>query len=141
VTGFPALLQRRVEHRAGILSQAIVCSVSRQVDRRDAVEYRGLSYRTRGVFNALLATTEAQMSLTTRVSSLVLCLLATGAPVFTSGPRTLTAQAVAEAASSKTWLGRRQALEDYLRTADVIKMEDIGLGVNHFRAGRTRCSS
>jgi hypothetical protein len=35
----------------------------------------------------------------------------------------------AEAASSKTWLDRRQALEDYLKIAEAIKMEEIGLGV------------
>lgn len=69
------------------------------------------------------------MPLVLRVSVVVLWLLATGAPVFTSAPRTLALQAAAEAASSKTWLDRRQALEDYLKIADVIKMEDIGLGV------------
>jgi len=34
--------------------------------------------------------------------------------------------------SAKTWLDRRQALEDYLRIADVIKMEEIGVGVEKF---------
>lgn len=69
------------------------------------------------------------MPVVPRVSVLVLCLLATGAPVLTSGPRSYAEQTAAEAASSKTWLGRRQALEDYLKTAEVVKMEDIGLGV------------
>jgi hypothetical protein len=64
-----------------------------------------------------------------RVSVVVLCLLATGGPVFTSASRTWAPQAAAEAASSKTWLDRRQALEDYLKIAEVIKMEEIGLGV------------
>jgi hypothetical protein len=64
-----------------------------------------------------------------RVSVVVLCLLATGAPVFTSASPTWAPQAAAEAASSKTWLDRRQALEDYLKIAEVIKMEEIGLGV------------
>ena len=35
--------------------------------------------------------------------------------------------------SAKTWLDRRQALEDYLRIADVIKMEEIGVGVTRPR--------
>ena len=39
------------------------------------------------------------------------------------------AQQPAAPASAKTWLDQRQAMEDYLRTAEVIKMEDIGLGV------------
>ncbi len=69
------------------------------------------------------------MPVVPRASVLVLCLLATGGPVFTSGPRTYAEQTAAEAASSKTWLGRRQALEDYLKIAEVVKMEDIGLGV------------
>lgn len=69
------------------------------------------------------------MPVVCRVTVLMLCLLGTGAGVCTSGHRTLTAQSAAEAAGSKTWLDRRQALEDYLRIAEVIKMEDIGLGV------------
>jgi hypothetical protein len=69
------------------------------------------------------------MPVVPRASVVVLCLLVTGAPVFTSVPRTWAQQAVAEAASSKTWLDSRQALEDYLKIAEVIKMEDIGLGV------------
>jgi hypothetical protein len=39
------------------------------------------------------------------------------------------AQSAPAPASAKTWLDQRQAMEDYLRTAEVIKMEDIGLGV------------
>ena len=34
-----------------------------------------------------------------------------------------------EPASAKAWLDNRKALEDYLKIAEVIKMEDIGLGV------------
>ena len=34
---------------------------------------------------------------------------------------------------AKTWLDKRQAMEDYLRLAEVIKMEDIGLGVTRPR--------
>ena len=48
---------------------------------------------------------------------------------FSSAPVVRSQQTAAAPASGKTWLGRRQALEDYLRTAEVIKMEDIGLGV------------
>lgn len=69
------------------------------------------------------------MPVVSRVTVLMLCLLGTGAGVFTSGHRTPTAQAAAEAAGSKTWFDRREALEDYLRIAEVIKLEDIGLGV------------
>jgi hypothetical protein len=73
------------------------------------------------------------MQVVPRVSVVVLCLLATGAPVFTTASRTLAPQAAAEAAGSKTWLDRRQALEDYLKVADVVKMEEIGLGVTRPR--------
>jgi len=58
-----------------------------------------------------------------------LWLFASGAQVFATAPITLAQQTVAEAASARTWLDRRQALEDHLRTAEVVKMEDIGLGV------------
>lgn len=64
-----------------------------------------------------------------RLSDVAVCLLATGAIVLTSVPITLAHQTAAEAASAKTWLDRRETLEDYLRTAEVVKMEDIGLGV------------
>jgi len=65
-----------------------------------------------------------------RLLVFILCLLVTAVPLFTSAPFTSAQQTAAEApASAKTWLDSRQALEDYLRTADVIKMEDIGLGV------------
>lgn len=64
-----------------------------------------------------------------RLSVVALWLLAAGAPVYASAPITLAQQTAAEAASARTWLDRRQALEDYLRTAEVVKMEDIGLGV------------
>src|SRR5687768_16941083 len=69
------------------------------------------------------------MSAVPRLSVVALWLLATGAPVFASAPLTLAQQTAAEAASARTWLDRRQALEDYLRTAEVVKIEDIGLGV------------
>ncbi len=43
------------------------------------------------------------------------------------------AQQTAAPESAKTWLDHRQAMEDYLRTAEVVKMEDIGLGVTRPR--------
>lgn len=39
------------------------------------------------------------------------------------------AQAPATAESAKTWLDRRQPIEDHLKTAEVVKMEPIGVGV------------
>ena len=63
-----------------------------------------------------------------RLSVLALWLFA-GAPLFASAPIVRSEQTAAEAASAKTWLDRREALEDYLKIADVVKMEDIGLGV------------
>lgn len=63
-------------------------------------------------------------------SVLMLCLFSTALPLpgsatFTGPPQTATQSP----ASAKTWLDQRQALEDYLRTAEVIKMEEIGVGV------------
>lgn len=58
-------------------------------------------------------------------------LLAMAVPLLTAVP-IVNAQetaATAPAASAKTWLEARQAIEDYLRTADPIKVEDIGVGV------------
>jgi hypothetical protein len=64
-----------------------------------------------------------------RLSVLVLWLFAAGAPLFSNGPIVWSQQTATEAANAKNWLDRREPLEDYLRTAEVIKMEDIGLGV------------
>lgn len=64
-----------------------------------------------------------------RASVLVLCLLTTGAPGFTGASITLAQQAAVETANAKTWLERREAFEEYLRTAEIVKMEEIGLGV------------
>jgi hypothetical protein len=65
-----------------------------------------------------------------RLSLNMLWLLVTVVPLFTSAPFISAQQAAAEAPeSAKTWLDNRQALEDYLRVAEVIKMEEIGLGV------------
>ena len=64
-----------------------------------------------------------------RVFIAVVCLLAPEAPVFNGASVALAQQALTDATNAKTWLDRRQALEDYLKSADVVKMEDIGLGV------------
>jgi hypothetical protein len=45
----------------------------------------------------------------------------------TSAAITLAQQT--EPADARTWLDRRQSIEDFLKTAEVVKMEDIGLGV------------
>src|SRR5688500_18570912 len=62
-----------------------------------------------------------------RVSAVLVCLY------FTAGPLAQYSSAQQSAAqgpaSAKTWLENRKALEDYLKVAEVIKMEEIGLGV------------
>ena len=64
------------------------------------------------------------------LSVVVLCVLVQAMPRFASIPFISTQQSATEApASAKTWLDSRQALEDFLTIAEVIKMEDIGLGV------------
>lgn len=68
-----------------------------------------------------------------RVPVLVLCLFAPGSPAVLGGSVHLPTQPVVDAASAKTWIGRRQLVEDYLRTADVVKIEEIGLGVTRPR--------
>jgi hypothetical protein len=53
-----------------------------------------------------------------------------------SGTVVLTAQVLAQApaaASAKTWAGRTTEIESYLRSADVISMEDVSVGVTHPR--------
>jgi hypothetical protein len=65
-----------------------------------------------------------------RVPVVALLLLVTSAPLYPRTPVAMAGQATAEAtASAKTWVDRRQELEDYLRTAVVTKLEEIGLGV------------
>jgi hypothetical protein len=67
------------------------------------------------------------MSPLRRVSAAVVCLFVTVLPV---APFASAQQGATEApANAKTWLERRQALEDYLKIAEVIKMEEIGTGV------------
>jgi hypothetical protein len=62
-----------------------------------------------------------------RAAILVLSLLVTSAT--NSAPHAFAQQAAVNPASAKSWLDRRLALEDYLRTAEVVKIEAIGLGV------------
>ena len=53
-----------------------------------------------------------------------------------SGTVVLTAQVLAQApaaGSSKTWAGHTKEIEDYLRSADVVTMEDVSVGVTHPR--------
>ena len=38
-------------------------------------------------------------------------------------------QAPAASASAKTWLGRQHEIEEYMKTAEVVRLEDIGVGV------------
>jgi hypothetical protein len=62
-----------------------------------------------------------------RQSILVFCVNVVALPVLFSVVALATQ--TTDTLNAKTWLDRRQALEDYLRTADVAKMEEIGLGV------------
>ena len=43
------------------------------------------------------------------------------------------APAAADDVGSKVWIGKAKEYEDYLRTAEVVKMEEVGLGVTHPR--------
>jgi hypothetical protein len=71
------------------------------------------------------------MSTLRPLSVVALCLFSAGV---VSTPFLHAQQAAIETpASAKTWLDRRQAMEDYLKTADVIKMEEIGVGVTRPR--------
>ena len=63
-----------------------------------------------------------------------LLLVVSSAPLVPQAPVATTAQATAEtAASAKTWIDKRQEMEDYLRTVVVTKLEEIGLGVTRPR--------
>ena len=62
-----------------------------------------------------------------RLSVVAVCLLIAGA---VWDPFIRAQQAATEApTNAKTWLEKRQAIEDYLKVADVTKMEEIGVGV------------
>lgn len=37
----------------------------------------------------------------------------------------------AAAASSKVWIGRHAEFEDFLKTAPIVRMQDVGVGVTH----------
>ena len=63
-----------------------------------------------------------------RLSVVAFCVVTGTASLLASASVPLALQTSATE-SAKTWLDKRQAMEDYLRLADVIKMEDIGLGV------------
>lgn len=43
----------------------------------------------------------------------------------------LLAQTAGEERSAKTWLGRAQELEEYLKSAEIISMQDVGRGVTN----------
>ena len=69
-----------------------------------------------------------------RVRIVALLLVVTSVPLLPQAPVATAAQAPAEtAATAKTWIDRRQEMEDYLRVAVVIKLEEIGLGVTRPR--------
>ena len=55
----------------------------------------------------------------------------TGISSVTSAPVASRPQAVAVPTSARSWLDRRQALEEYLKSAEVVKMEKIGRGVTN----------
>jgi hypothetical protein len=65
-----------------------------------------------------------------RLSVVTLGFFVMAMPRFASIPFISAQQTATEApASARTWIDSHQALEDFLRIAEVIKMEDIGLGV------------
>jgi len=45
--------------------------------------------------------------------------------------RVLAQAAAADTAGAKLWVGKAKEYEEYLKTAEVVKMEDVGLGVTH----------
>ena len=56
-----------------------------------------------------------------------LLILSTGGP---DPVRAVASQtAVAAATNAKIWVGRQQEIEEFLKTAQIVRMEDIGLGV------------
>ena len=71
-----------------------------------------------------------------RVRPSVLILLLITSSVVLSARRPLAAQvppAAPEPASAKTWVGRAADIEQYLRTAQVVKLSDLSVGVTHPR--------
>jgi hypothetical protein len=57
--------------------------------------------------------------------------------VLLGGPSTAQAPpAPAEPVSAKTWIGKAAEYEDYLRTAEIVSMQDIGTGVTHPKRAR-----
>src|SRR5688500_4122867 len=63
-----------------------------------------------------------------RLSLVAFCVVTGAASLLASTSVPLALQTSATE-SAKTWLDKRQAMEDYLRLAEVIKIEDIGIGV------------
>ena len=61
-----------------------------------------------------------------RVSAVLVCVYLTVALAQVGSAQQTATQGPA---SAKTWLDTRKALEEYLKIADVIKMEEIGVGV------------
>ena len=43
-----------------------------------------------------------------------------------------------QAASAKSWVGRHQEVEDYLKTAEVVDLSEIGIGVTNPSARSSR---
>ena len=59
-----------------------------------------------------------------------LCLATLG---LAQAPATVPAPQTPPAASSKVWIGRYGEFEDFLKTAPIVRMQDIGTGVTHPR--------
>ena len=53
-----------------------------------------------------------------------------------SGGALVTAQAPPAAVNAKTWLDNPKAVEDYLKSAEVVSMEDLKVGVTRPRKGK-----
>jgi hypothetical protein len=71
------------------------------------------------------------MSVRKRVVQLAVCL---GTVALVAPALPVRAQAAdAATAGAKAWVGKAKEYEDYLRTAEIVKMEDVGLGVTHPR--------
>jgi hypothetical protein len=62
--------------------------------------------------------------------------VAVAAMMVLAGPGALAleqAAAAGDAVSAKTWVGKAQEYEEYLKTAEIQKVEEVGLGVTHPR--------
>jgi hypothetical protein len=54
-------------------------------------------------------------------------------PGLAQAPAAVPAPQTPRAASSKVWIGRYGEVEDFLKTAPIVRMQDIGVGVTHAR--------